>query len=70
MTISRHRRQERKYLLKNTKLEPTEAEKDLGVIVDPKLTFEWHILDKLKKANNITMVIIQETLFIHGSGKL
>ena len=57
MTISRHGRQEREYSLKNSRLEATESEKDLGVTVDPKLTFEGHMLEKVKKANTVMLVI-------------
>jgi hypothetical protein len=57
MTISRHGRQEREYSLKNSRLEATETEKDLGVTVDPKLTFEGHMLEKVRKANTVMMVI-------------
>jgi hypothetical protein len=57
MTVSRHGRQEREYSLKNSRLEATETEKDLGVTVDPKLTFEGHMLEKVRKANTVMMVI-------------
>ena len=42
-----------RYKLNGEELEHVFSEKDLGVIMDSDLTFEEHILDKIKKANSI-----------------
>ena len=41
----------------NVPVKQTEREKDLGVITDEKLTFEYHIHDKINKANRIIGMI-------------
>ena len=41
------------YILNGGDLEHVFSEKDLGVIVDCDLSFEEHILEKVKKANSI-----------------
>ena len=46
-----------------TELKQVKQEKDIGVIVDDQIKFESHILEKIKKANNI-MGPIRGT-FIH-----
>lgn len=41
------------YKLLGNDLARTDNEKDIGVIIDPELTFEYHISEKIKKANQI-----------------
>ena len=45
------------YDLKCYKLKAVEAEKDLGVIVDNRLTFNYHIDSKIAKANSMVGII-------------
>ena len=40
-------------------LQTTEGEKDLGVTVDPELTFDQHISEKVKKANSISGLLMR-----------
>ena len=47
-------------MLRNTTLEHVEKEKDIGVNIDSKLTFEYHMNEKINKANSI-MGIIRRT---------
>ena len=51
------------YEMHTTELKQVKQEKDIGVIVDDQLKFESHILEKIKKANNI-MGLIRRS-FIH-----
>ena len=46
------------YTMNGTKLEQTKAEKDLGVIMDPLMSFETHVNETVKKANRITGMIV------------
>ena len=46
--VSRNRNE-----MHTTELKQVKQEKDIGVIVDDQLKFESHILEKIKKANNI-----------------
>ena len=48
------------YILSNTTLEHVEKEKDIGVTIDSKLTFEHHMNKKINKANS-TMGLIRRT---------
>jgi 2-polyprenyl-3-methyl-5-hydroxy-6-metoxy-1,4-benzoquinol methylase len=48
-------RQNYDYILSNTTLEHVEKEKDIGVAIDSKLTFEHHMNEKINKTNS-TMV--------------
>lgn len=57
MTITRHPTTPRHYHLDDQELRISEEERDLGVILDPKLTFETHMWSKIKKANSIMGVI-------------
>ena len=52
------------YKLCNTKLQYTEKEKDIGVVVDNQLNFEDHMNEKINKANSI-MGLIRRT-FTYG----
>ena len=45
------------YNLDNTILEDSTCEKDLGVLIDNRLTFNNHIDEKVKKANRVMGVI-------------
>ena len=45
------------YKINDNDLEVTLEEKDLGVIMDPNLSFEKHIVEKIKKANSIAGLI-------------
>ena len=45
------------YNMNGVRLEVTEAEKDLGVVVDNKLSFDQHISEIVKKGNKITGMI-------------
>ena len=45
------------YTMDGIRLDVTEAEKDLGVVVDNKLSFDQHIHDIVKKGNKITGMI-------------
>ena len=38
-------------------MEKSKSEKDIGVIIDNKLYFEEHILEKVNKANSVLGVI-------------
>ena len=60
MTISKRKPENRCYEINSCRLRVTESERDLGVVVDNKLTFEEHIWSKIKKANTI-MGIIRRT---------
>ena len=44
-------------------MKQTEHEKDIGVVIDTKLSFEEHIAQKVKKANGIMGVISREGLW-------
>ena len=57
MTISRQPAEERKYYMNGNELKRTHTERDLGVIIDEKLTFEEHISSKIKKANSMIGLI-------------
>ena len=50
------------YEMHTTELKQVKQEKDIGVIVDDQLKFESHILEKIKKANNI-MGAYQEIIY-------
>ena len=58
------------YTLCNTKLNYTDKEKDIGVIVDNKLNFEEHMNEKINKAHSImglirsTFTHLDETTFL------
>ena len=41
------------YELNNTKLQYVDHEKDIGVVIDDKLSFDKHISEKCKKANSM-----------------
>ena len=62
MTIGRKQSDPRKYYLGDEScfLEIVTQEKDIGVIIDNKLSFENHIINKVNKANSI-MGIIRRT---------
>ena len=62
MTISRHHTEDnqRIYEMNSNQLKVSSSERDLGVIVDNRLSFEEHIWSKIKKANSI-MGIIRRT---------
>ena len=44
--------------MNGNKLEETTAEKDLGVIVDPDLSFNTHINETIKKANRLCGMLV------------
>jgi hypothetical protein len=47
-------------------MEYVESEKDIGVVMDNKLTFNQHISEKINKANSI-MGVLRRTIYgIHG----
>jgi len=46
------------YYMNGNKLEETTAEKDLGVIVDPDLSFNTHINETIKKANRLCGMLV------------
>ena len=48
-----------KYTINNIPLNETILEKDLGVYVDPLLNFEEHIKNTIKKARQISGLIIR-----------
>ena len=52
------------YLMKGKLLEESTEEKDLGVIIDSKLTFESHIYTKIKKANRMAGLIRRSFTFL------
>jgi hypothetical protein len=56
----RAERQNYDYILSNTTLEHVEKEKDIGVTIDSKLTFEHHMNKKINKTNS-TMGLISRT---------
>ncbi|XP_053395748.1 uncharacterized protein LOC128555936 [Mercenaria mercenaria] len=55
MTISNKKEPERSYKLKpDSKLmEKSSAEKDIGVVIDDKLSFSQHLVEKVNKANSV-----------------
>ena len=57
VTAGKAERQNYDYILSNTTLEHVEKEKDIGVAIDSKLTFEHHINEKI----NSTMGLIWRT---------
>ena len=46
--------------MSNTTIEHAEKDKDIGVAIDSKLTFEHHMNEKINKANS-TMGLIRRT---------
>ena len=62
MLIGGSNRETRSYELYDKQLESVREEKDLGVIIDSKLSFDSHIFAKVKKANSIIAVF--KTTFI------
>ena len=46
-----------RYKVSGKEIEHTSEEKDLGVVMDSELSFEEHIVTKVKKANNIVGII-------------
>lgn len=55
------------YTIKNggsdIKLDTTEAEKDLGITIDPSLSFDRHINDCVKKANKIVGLLLRTLVY-------
>ena len=49
------------YVMKNKDLKVSDEEKDLGIIIDSKLSFEKHMQTKINKANSI-MGVIRRTI--------
>ena len=47
-------------------LEHVSVEKDLGVLIDEELTFEEHIMEKVKKANAIVGLIRRSFSSLNG----
>ena len=45
------------YVMEGHVLDKSKCEKDIGVYVDDKLNFEYHIYEKIKKANKILAII-------------
>jgi hypothetical protein len=60
VTAGKAERQNYDYILSNTTLERVEKEKDIGVTIDSKLTFEHHMNEKINKANS-TMGLTRRT---------
>ena len=50
----------------DTILEISEEEKDLGVLIDSKLSFEQHIASKVNKANSLVGLIRRSFEFLDG----
>lgn len=63
MRIGRSKVEQKAYTLKEgiTPMEYVEAEKDIGVTIDTKLSFEQHMHEKINKANSI-MGILRRTM--------
>ena len=58
MTLTRRRTDdERQYFMNGKSLRHSQAERDLGVIIDQKLSFDEHIAAKIKKANSMASLI-------------
>ena len=57
---SRNEEHDTNYKIGNDKVVDSKSEKDLGIIVDQRLNFEEHMLEKTKKAN-ITMGMIRRS---------
>ena len=53
-----HQNNQYEYFMEENKLETTSAEKDLGVIVDPKLLFDDHVSQTVKKANRLCGMLV------------
>ena len=60
ITAGKTERSNYDYILSDTKLEHVEKEKDIGVTIDSKLSFEQHMNEKINKANS-TMGLIRRT---------
>ena len=58
ITAGKAERQNYDYILSNTTIEHAEKDKDIGVAIDSKLTFEHHMNEKINKANS-TMGLIR-----------
>ena len=68
MGIGKSRIEQMDYSLKDglPPMEYVESEKDIGVVIDNKLTFNQHISEKINKANSI-MGVLRRTIYgIHG----
>ena len=66
MTIGKSNINKHQYKLKeggNT-LQYTESEKDIGVTIDEKLSFDKHISEKVNKANSIMGLITRTMQYI------
>ena len=59
ISVKKEKEKQYEYSLKEglNPMEETKAEKDIGVIIDNKLSFEDHINEKVNKANSILGVI-------------
>ena len=53
------------YDLNEKQLKTVAAEKDLGVIIDNKLSFEAHIADKIKKANALAGMLRRSFTYLN-----
>ena len=53
-----HQNNQYEYFMEENKLETTSAEKDLGVIVDPKLLFDDHVSQTVKKASRLCGMLV------------
>ena len=62
MSINTKTNHNEPYKMHPTELKQVKQEKDIGVIVDDQLKFESHILEKIKKANNMGLI---RRSFIH-----
>ena len=62
VTAGKAERQNYDYISSNTTLEHVEKEKDIGVTIDSKLTFEHHMNKKINKANStMGLIVIRRT---------
>ena len=56
-----------RYLLNGVELEHVFQEKDFGIIIDSELTFEEHIMEKVKKENSLAGLIRRSFSFLSPS---
>ena len=64
--IGRKQRDKNKYKMGGKDLEHSNAEKDIGVIIDEKLNFREHMNSKIKKANSIVGIIRRSFITLGG----
>ena len=67
MAINNKEGRDWKYNMKEIELKQSRQEKDIGVFVDDQLKFEYHMYEKIKKANNMMGLIRHSFIHLNGS---